>query len=83
MKRLLWMLPLLLAAACTPGEGDRCNPMQFSSDCNRGFSCVYKTGCAVAYCCPDDRPSTNPNCQTCPTDDAGADASTDDGGGSD
>lgn len=66
MFRLFALVALL--GACTPGEGERCNPLQFSNDCNSGFQCVYPTNCGVAYCCPTNGSSTNPNCQSCPGD---------------
>ena len=77
MTRILGISAVLfLLAGCTPTEGQRCNPEQFTSDCNSGFACVYPTNCAVAYCCPTTRASTNPNCQACPAADAGVDAAT-------
>lgn len=72
MRRLLWLALPLWLSACTPGAGQRCNPLQFTSDCDKGFSCVYPAGCGVAYCCPDDGQSSNANCQPCPTGDGGS-----------
>lgn len=59
---------LLALAGCTPEEGQRCNPQQFTSDCQAHFSCVYPPGCAVAYCCRDDGSSSDANCQACSVD---------------
>jgi hypothetical protein len=76
MTRIMAISTLLLvlfgAAGCHPGEGERCNPLQFSNDCDTGFACVYQDNCSVAYCCPTTRASTNPNCQVCPAPDAGS-----------
>ena len=63
---------LFLLAGCNPSEGERCNPLLFSNDCNSGFACTYQSNCGVAYCCPTNRASSNPNCQACPAADAGS-----------
>jgi hypothetical protein len=68
----------LLLAACSPGEGDRCNPLEFADipnqgNCASGLSCVYPSApnCGVAYCCKVDSmgriTDSNPNCQPDPT----------------
>ncbi len=75
MKRLLSMAMLWALAGCstTEGHGQRCNPLQFASDCNSGFTCVYPTApnCGVSYCCAvDDNGNvidTSPSCQPDPT----------------
>jgi hypothetical protein len=72
MIRILGMFAVVLAlAGCHPGEGERCNPMLFTDECEEGFACTYPQGCAVAFCCPTSGTSSNANCQTCPTDDGG------------
>ncbi len=66
---------LLAAAACTPVEGDRCNPLRFTDECGSGLQCAYPKYCGVAYCCPPPdklTPQSSPNCQACPPPDGGA-----------
>ncbi len=63
---------VLMLGACHPDEGERCNPMLFTDECARGLACTVPAGCAVAFCCPTSRASTNFNCQPCPSMDAGA-----------
>ncbi len=73
MKRLLSIGMLLALAGCgTNGEGERCNPLRATSDCDPGFSCVYPTGpsCGVSYCCAVDDSGNvtdkSPSCQPDP-----------------
>ncbi len=73
MKRLFGIGILLALAGCgTQGEGERCNPLRFTTDCDPGLTCVYPTApnCGVAYCCNvDDMGNVsdpNPNCQPDP-----------------
>jgi hypothetical protein len=42
----------LLLTACTPNEGERCNPMLFntSDQCAAGLSCMVPNNCGVAEC---------------------------------
>ena len=57
MKRLLGFTIFLTLTGCgTQGEGERCNPLRFISDCDTGLTCVYPTApsCGVAYCCAVD-----------------------------
>ncbi len=72
--KLLGLTALLLAGvACNAGDGDRCNPLAFSSDCNNGYTCLYPTApaCGVAYCCKVDSTGKNidpnPHCQPDPS----------------
>ena len=54
-------------------EGDRCNALVQRDECNAGLHCKLAT-CSEAYCCPTDRTSSDPNCNTdgCPAEtDAG------------
>lgn len=80
MHRFAMSLVFLVVAGCTftQNEGDRCNPLQYSSngvqgDCADGLACVYPTApaCGVAYCCKVDANGnvvdTNPNCQPDPS----------------
>jgi hypothetical protein len=75
MRRLGVVSLLLLLVACNPqeGVGERCNPMQFESNCADGLSCVYPTApnCGVSYCCAVDSNGNitdkNPNCQPDPS----------------
>ena len=64
-------------------EGDRCNALIATDECNSGLRCTA-VSCAATYCCPENGSSTNPNCQNivgCPdTDDGGDEASADDAG---
>jgi hypothetical protein len=48
--------------ACTQGEGERCNPLRVTSDCDPGLACVYPTApmCGVSFCCTVDRQATSP-----------------------
>lgn len=73
MKRLLSIAALLALAGCgTNSDGERCNPLRATSDCDPGLSCVYPTApnCGVSYCCTVDAngnvTDTNPNCQPDP-----------------
>jgi hypothetical protein len=65
----LTFLSLVLAGCPTQGEGERCNPLRATSDCDDGLSCVYPTGpmCGVSYCCAVDANGNivdrDPNCQ--------------------
>jgi hypothetical protein len=68
-----------LGGGCETGgeEGDRCNALVLQDECNAGLHCTLAT-CSVAYCCPRDRSSTDPNCNGagCPDEtDAGGDES--------
>jgi hypothetical protein len=63
MLRAMLGAVLFFVAACSQpqGEGERCNPAQYSStpgqgDCQSGLTCVYPTApnCGVAYCCKTD-----------------------------
>jgi hypothetical protein len=71
MKRLLVSV-LLALAACTNGDGERCNPLRATTDCDPGLTCVYPTGpmCGVAFCCTVDTQGNitdrHPNCQADP-----------------
>src|SRR5262249_3821178 len=79
MRRLGIMLVLLAVAGCrTYGEGQRCNPVEYSSngiqgDCDDGLACVYPTApsCGVAYCCKLDSKGNvtdkHANCQPDPS----------------
>jgi hypothetical protein len=74
MLRAMTLAILTLAACDSPAENhQRCNPSQFSNQCNSGFSCVYPTApnCGVAYCCQVDANGNitdqNPNCQPDPS----------------
>ena len=74
MKRLFSMAVWVVLAGCgTQGEGQRCNPLRATSDCDTGFSCVYPTApnCGVSYCCAVDADGNitdqNPNCRPDPT----------------
>jgi hypothetical protein len=80
MIRILGLLIVVVSfAACHPGEGERCNPMLFSDECNSGFACTYPANCPVAFCCPTSGTSSNANCQACPGADGGTtDAATTD-----
>jgi hypothetical protein len=74
---LIGLLSAIVAAvaACDQAapNDQRCNPQQFSNQCNSGYSCVYPTApnCGVAYCCKVDDSGNvtddNPNCQPDPT----------------
>ena len=72
MRGLLLMGTLLAAACGTNAEGERCNPLRATSDCDNGLSCVYPTGanCGVAYCCAVDAQGDvidkHPNCRPDP-----------------
>jgi hypothetical protein len=47
----------LLAVACHPDAGERCNPLLFSDEChgdNSNIYCTVPANCAVAYCCAVD-----------------------------
>jgi hypothetical protein len=58
--------------SCTPGEGERCNPLRFTDECTNGTQCTYPKNCGVAYCCPAQvTPQSSPSCQACPTPDGG------------
>ena len=63
---------VLLLGACQPKEGERCNPLLFTDECEAGFACTYPPNCGVAYCCPTTGTSRHPNCQPCPAADGGA-----------
>jgi hypothetical protein len=74
MMRLVAIGMLLgIAGGCTNGDGERCNPLRATSDCDTGLTCVYPTApnCGVAYCCVVDAngniSDTNPNCQPDPS----------------
>jgi hypothetical protein len=62
-------------SACNQGAGERCNPLQFTDECDKGLMCVYPPGCGVAYCCPpvlmSTEPGDIPNCRACDPDDGG------------
>jgi hypothetical protein len=71
-------IALFAIVGCTPGEGERCNPLEIADipnqgNCAIGFSCLYPTAlsCGVAYCCKVDSTGkitdSNPNCQPDPT----------------
>jgi hypothetical protein len=86
MMRLIGIVSaaaLLGLAACTPSEGDRCNPLLFSDECPSPMHCTVPANCAAAFCCPDKvGPKDSPNCQACPSDggtDNSGDGGTDDG----
>lgn len=78
MRSSILVLALFASlAACDKGEGERCNPLQYSDDgisgnCSQGLACVYPTApnCGVAYCCALDTKGNvidkNPNCQPDP-----------------
>jgi hypothetical protein len=78
ISKLLGCVALLtILGGCDPGDGQRCNPLQFSDtanqgNCSNGELCLYPTApnCGVAYCCKvDDKGNitdTNPNCQPDP-----------------
>jgi hypothetical protein len=65
---------LLISVHCyvSVSEGDRCNIGLSHDECSNapGIQCMTPPGCVVAYCCGPN--STSPNCQPCPTADAGA-----------
>jgi hypothetical protein len=72
------VLAMLALGACNQGDGQRCNPLEYSNsgtagDCAAGLSCVYPTApnCGVAYCCTVDSTGniTDPRatCQPDPT----------------
>ena len=63
---------VLLLGACQPKEGERCNPLLFTDECETGSACTYPPNCGVAYCCPKTGTSSHPNCQPCPAADGGA-----------
>jgi hypothetical protein len=74
MNRLTLRALLLLAIGCgTQSEGERCNPLRATSDCDPGLTCVYPTApnCGVSFCCKVDSngnvTDTHPNCQFDPT----------------
>ena len=74
MTRLLTIGVLLALAGCgTNGDGQRCNPLRATSDCDPGLTCVYPTApsCGVSYCCALDAngniTDTNPSCQPNPS----------------
>ena len=98
MRRFGLSIVFFMLAGCTQGEGERCNPLEYSNsgtagNCGSGLSCVYPTApnCGVAYCCAVDSNSNitdkNANCQPDPTlaMQCGLDLSTEpmDGGSSD
>jgi hypothetical protein len=69
---------MVIAGCGAPGEGQRCNPLQYSNnglqgDCDDGFACVFPTAanCGVAYCCRVDSKGNvsdkHSNCQPDPT----------------
>jgi hypothetical protein len=73
-----FILLAVLCAGCDRGEGERCNPLQYSNsgtagDCGESLSCIYPTAptCGVAYCCKVDSNGnvidSNPNCQPDPS----------------
>jgi hypothetical protein len=65
---------VLAAQGCTPGEGERCNPLLFNvnDQCTNGLQCTYPKYCGVAYCCPPTlTPMTSSHCQPCPPPDGG------------
>jgi hypothetical protein len=58
-----------LAAGCSVGEGDACNPDLSHDECSAGLTCFTPQNCANSYCCPVDNSSlisTLPQCQACP-----------------
>lgn len=73
IKRLFSIGVLLALTGCTQADGERCNPLRATSDCDPGLSCVYPTGpnCGNSYCCTVDGngniTDTHPNCQPDPT----------------
>lgn len=73
MKRALSIGILLWLAGCTNGDGERCNPLRATTDCDPGLSCVYPTApmCGVSFCCKVDGNGNivdrNANCQPDPT----------------
>lgn len=72
MNRLVLIGALLAMGCATNGEGERCNPLRATSDCNDGLTCVHPTGpnCGVSYCCAVDAQGnvvdTHPNCRPDP-----------------
>ena len=76
MKTLLIVLAASLSlAACRPSEGERCNPLAFTDECqpnDKHLACVYPLGaaCGIAYCCAVDSNGNivdkNPSCQPDP-----------------
>jgi hypothetical protein len=74
MTRLFCIGVLLAIAGCgSNGDGERCNPLRATSDCNSGLSCVYPTApsCGNSYCCAVDSNGNirdpNPSCQPDPS----------------
>jgi hypothetical protein len=83
MKRLSCLVFALALFACHDRSGDRCNPLQFSSDCDTGLTCLYPVTptcnptqpgtncCGVSFCCTVNAAGVitdkNPNCQPDPT----------------
>ena len=77
-SNLIVFCAALLLGACNRGEGQRCNPLEYSNsgiagDCGGGLACIYPTApnCGVAYCCKLDSNGNiddpNPNCQPDPS----------------
>jgi len=76
MRAIFYTAAVLLFTACgTQAEGERCNPLRATSDCDPGLSCVYPTNpsgspCGVSFCCKLDAngniADNNPNCQPDP-----------------
>jgi hypothetical protein len=70
MRRLIF----LILACGTQGDGQRCNPLRATPDCNAGLTCVFPSGpnCGVPYCCKvdaqgnivDDLPTCQPDPQS-------------------
>jgi hypothetical protein len=75
MRRFGTSILLLTLAGCPDAQqGERCNPLEYSSngvqgDCASGLACVYPTApnCGVAYCCMTDAQGKitdqHPSCQ--------------------
>ena len=77
MRTILIVL-IVLAGCHDRGDGERCNPLQYSDDgvqgdCRDGLACVYATApnCGVAYCCKLDEDGDvadeHPGCRPDPT----------------
>ena len=65
-------LLMLGFVSCTPMEGERCNPQNFTDQCASGTMCIYPTNCSVAYCCPSQvTAQTSVSCQACAAPDGG------------
>ena len=77
MKRIVHFLALAAVAAALAcdtigGEGDRCNPLRSSDECDQGLACTTPDFCGYSVCCPVNFTSQNPMCAACPAPDSGA-----------